>query len=159
MKDAIKYLKRDGIEALSRHLRGIRDYKEANQVFEHVSGIVDFFDTQKSYDLLLQCLKPQRMIRETGDRREYGDFQTPNELTDQVCSFLVKNQIIPQVVIEPTFGKGSFIFSASVQDKNLLFQILSGFAKGERSSCLRSNRIIFLNSCIFSTTFKSISRK
>ena len=125
MKDAIKYLERDGIEALSRHLRRIRDYEEANQVFEHLSGIVDFLDSPKSYDLLLQCLKPQRVIRETGDRREYGDFQTPNELTDQICSFLVKNQIIPQVVIEPTFGKGSFILSVlrTFQSLEVLFGI------------------------------------
>ncbi|NOZ60820.1 MAG: N-6 DNA methylase [Calditrichaeota bacterium] len=46
------------------------------------------------------------------ERREYGDFQTPDELTDLICSFLSEHETQPFSIIEPTFGKGSFILSS-----------------------------------------------
>ncbi|MDI6804374.1 MAG: SAM-dependent methyltransferase [Bacteroidota bacterium] len=45
-------------------------------------------------------------------RREYGDFQTPHNLSKTVCDSLLSSGISPEVLIEPTFGKGSFILSA-----------------------------------------------
>ena len=45
-------------------------------------------------------------------QKEYGDFQTPSELTNQICAFLVKQGIAPKTIIEPTCGQGNFIFSA-----------------------------------------------
>ena len=52
------------------------------------------------------------MVCERSDRREYGDFQTPSELSDSICLYLKDNNILPDVIIEPTFGKGSFVISA-----------------------------------------------
>ncbi len=43
---------------------------------------------------------------------EFGDFQTPTALTDEICRFLHSQGVRPQTVIEPTCGTGSFIFSA-----------------------------------------------
>jgi len=45
-------------------------------------------------------------------RREFGDFQTPGRLSDLGCKILLKEGFTPDIVIEPTFGKGSFIISA-----------------------------------------------
>jgi hypothetical protein len=44
---------------------------------------------------------------------EYGDFQTPLDLAEQVCQKLVALGINPNVIIEPTCGVGHFIDAAS----------------------------------------------
>ena len=43
---------------------------------------------------------------------EFGDFQTPPPLADEVCGFLVSTGIDPDAIIEPTCGSGSFLLSA-----------------------------------------------
>ena len=46
-------------------------------------------------------------------KRELGDYQTPQEFTDMVCNFLLKDRHIrPRVVVEPTCGKGNFLNSS-----------------------------------------------
>jgi hypothetical protein len=40
---------------------------------------------------------------------EYGDFQTPVELAEQICRKLIRHHISPDVIIEPTCGIGNFI--------------------------------------------------
>ncbi len=44
---------------------------------------------------------------------EYGDFQTPLELAQQVCQQLCQLNINPNVIIEPTCGIGNFIHAAT----------------------------------------------
>lgn len=44
---------------------------------------------------------------------EYGDFQTPIELANQVCKKLVELGIKPHIVVEPTCGIGNFVEAAS----------------------------------------------
>lgn len=41
-----------------------------------------------------------------------GDFQTPKSLADSMTKWLVSKKIAPEVVIEPTVGKGSLLKSA-----------------------------------------------
>ena len=40
---------------------------------------------------------------------EYGDFQTPIELANQICHKLVELGVNPEIIIEPTCGIGNFI--------------------------------------------------
>ncbi len=47
--------------------------------------------------------------RKKRDTIEFGDFQTPLELTRQVCDLLVGQQLCPKTIIEPTCGKGTFV--------------------------------------------------
>ncbi|MHA1972575.1 MAG: N-6 DNA methylase [Candidatus Hodarchaeales archaeon] len=44
--------------------------------------------------------------------KEFGDFQTPIELTDKIFCLLKEQGILPSTIIEPTCGYGSFIISA-----------------------------------------------
>src|SRR5882672_2789373 len=44
---------------------------------------------------------------------EFGDFQTPQTLASEVCKLLVQRGIIPDVVLEPTCGAGSFLVAAA----------------------------------------------
>ena len=43
---------------------------------------------------------------------EFGDFQTPPELCDQVCGLLKGMKVDPNSIIEPTCGKGAFLRSS-----------------------------------------------
>ena len=45
-------------------------------------------------------------------KAEFGDFQTPIELTRKVCSMLFRHGLQPISILEPTCGKGSFIVAA-----------------------------------------------
>lgn len=54
------------------------------------------------------------MIRSVSKRRiEYGDFQTPLDLANQVCQKLLDLGIMPDSIIEPTCGIGNFINASS----------------------------------------------
>jgi hypothetical protein len=44
---------------------------------------------------------------------EYGDFQTPIRLADDVALFLHGLEISPSVIVEPTCGLGSFVLAAN----------------------------------------------
>jgi len=50
---------------------------------------------------------------EKNKKIEFGDFQTPKDLADEVCQKLVEIGVSPNYVIEPTCGLGTFLESAS----------------------------------------------
>lgn len=52
------------------------------------------------------------MLAKTANKIEFGDFQTPVSLTEEICRFISKQGISPYTVIEPTCGKGNFIYSS-----------------------------------------------
>ncbi|GBD98492.1 N-6 DNA Methylase [bacterium BMS3Abin07] len=112
MQTAIKYIQHDTIDFLLEKIGKFRDYRKANKLLSSISGIDTFFRNQEDFLTLLELLKPCFMVCEGSDRREYGDFQTPYKLTDSICSYLKTERISPDVIIEPTFGKGSFLLSA-----------------------------------------------
>lgn len=51
------------------------------------------------------------MLKSTLNKKEFGDFQTPIELAENVCQILIEKTIKPELIVEPTCGKGSFIRS------------------------------------------------
>jgi type I restriction-modification system DNA methylase subunit len=112
MKTAIKYIQPTTINFLIEKIGKITDHREANESLNHLTGIDTFFRNQEDFLTLLELLKQNFMICEGVDRREYGDFQTPYKLTDSICSYLDGEGVSPDVIIEPTFGKGSFLLSA-----------------------------------------------
>ncbi len=46
---------------------------------------------------------------------EFGDFQTPRNLAQQCCRLLADLGVAPRSFIEPTCGRGSFLFAAADQ--------------------------------------------
>ncbi|NJS36913.1 MAG: SAM-dependent methyltransferase [Brachymonas sp.] len=44
---------------------------------------------------------------------EFGDFQTPKLLAEQVCDCLLKIGVDPQCIIEPNCGQGQFLLAAA----------------------------------------------
>lgn len=45
-------------------------------------------------------------------KAEYGDFQTPFKLAEQVCDLIVRRGFEPATILEPTCGTGSFLAAA-----------------------------------------------
>ncbi|MEO8498487.1 MAG: N-6 DNA methylase, partial [Planctomycetota bacterium] len=45
-------------------------------------------------------------------RVEFGDFQTPKSLAHSVCDMLVRRQVAPATIIEPTCGVGAFLLES-----------------------------------------------
>lgn len=59
------------------------------------------------------------MARKTLDKWQFGDFQTPDELASRVVDVLAENHgICPDLVIEPTCGKGAFVRAAKCRFPN-----------------------------------------
>src|SRR6266699_712650 len=44
---------------------------------------------------------------------EFGDFQTPLALAQEICSLLVQRNVEAATIIEPTCGAGAFLSAAS----------------------------------------------
>ncbi len=76
---------------------------EINRQIERVCGISNFFTDIEDIRFSL----PETRL----DGYEYGDWQTNLDLTNKVTQ-LVNANFRPQVLIEPTCGKGNFIFAA-----------------------------------------------
>jgi hypothetical protein len=112
MENIYKFLNYQNIDFLWGRLKNYKNYFDANNVLKELSGIHNFFEDQISYIDFHGLLARDLSYVADSERREYGDFQTPTELTDQICSLLEKNNVAPHSIIEPTFGKGSFIISA-----------------------------------------------
>ncbi len=112
MRAALKYLSADNRKNLATECDTIDDYINANEVIFVKSGIVDFFTSKASFTEFKALLiyNNQEAISEAG--REYGDVQTPEDFTDDICLYLRAQGIKPTKIIEPTFGKGNFIISA-----------------------------------------------
>lgn len=62
---------------------------------------------------------PTDLQRTQEARNEYGDWQTSFEFACLVCRYLKHQGVNPQIIIEPTCGKGNFIKAAIVTFDNL----------------------------------------
>ena len=67
-------------------------------------NIPEFFSVVDQF-----LLKSNPKVQKLADM---GDFQTPQDLCDQICTILYDRNICPQILIEPTCGEGNFIFAA-----------------------------------------------
>jgi len=110
MKNALHHIKESTLDFLRSRFKKGQGLNEANEEMLHLSGISAFFPTKPDFLLFFDLLSPRPKVAETIARREYGDFQTPHNLSKTVCGIL--EELSPNILIEPTFGKGSFIVSA-----------------------------------------------
>ncbi len=83
-----------------------------NQSLVLISGIVDFFSCQAELAELILLLTEEMIVVSEPDRKEYGDFQTNSDLAKRVTNLLLEEGASPGILVEPTFGKGSFILAA-----------------------------------------------
>jgi hypothetical protein len=112
MQKALQNIKLSTFDFLKSHFRQVHKIQRANNIINQLCGIENFFRNEFEFSLFVNLLKPGYTVSEAEERREYGDFQTPTTLSDSVCSCLAGEDFSPEILIEPTFGKGSFIISS-----------------------------------------------
>jgi hypothetical protein len=81
------------------------------------TGIINFFNQDEDLvsfrDFLTNSIHKKKSIK------DFGDFQTPDILTDRICKFLSQSGFNPTILIEPTCGEGNFVISALKHFSNL----------------------------------------
>ena len=104
---------------LNDNLKKIASFELANQKMYETFGILHFFYNNEELEALKEVLSETHNVFEEPDREEYGDFQTNSDLANKVTLHLVSKNISPEVVIEPTCGKGNFIIASLHNFKNI----------------------------------------
>ncbi|GHV00449.1 restriction endonuclease NspV [Bacteroidia bacterium] len=101
-----------GLEAISFFRKEQKtDFQKINQLLREQSGVINFFENENDYIQLKQAVEISSPVV-CKSPIEYGDYQTNENLATAITKYLSAKQICPQVLIEPTCGKGSFIISA-----------------------------------------------
>jgi len=158
---------------LKDFLKSTSSFENANQKMFDASGINTFFENEDDF----QGLKESVAIVTTSsveepDRAEYGDFQTNKDLANKIAKHLAKRNISPEIVIEPTCGKGNFIIASLSNFKEVKkifgieiykpyvwetkFSILDFFLSNPESN---KPEITITHYSIFDFNFKNISKQ
>lgn len=96
---------------LKKDIKTWATVQSANAKLCQACGITNFFCNDTEIQQIANELNGINYSVVCEDRAEYGDFQTNQSLTQQIATQLKKEGINPQIVIEPTCGKGNFILS------------------------------------------------
>ena len=106
-------------DLLSEKLSCITNFETANEKLSVAFGINSFFVNQEEFGHFKNAIVISDQVVAEPDRAEYGDFQTNLNLAKSVVKLLNDKKINPQLVIEPTCGKGNFIIAALSSFKRL----------------------------------------
>jgi len=154
-------------------LNNISSFENANQKLFNAFGIHTFFESDIDFLDLKESVSNLAIGSvEEPDRAEYGDFQTNKDLANAVSLHLSKKNILPEIIIEPTCGKGNFIIASLSNFKTVKkvfgieiykpyvwetkFGILDFFLSNPNSYKLE---ITITHCSIFDFDFKSISKQ
>lgn len=96
---------------LFENLKNITSFEIANQKIYTDFRILDFFENNDELKSLKETISISNNIVEE-DRAAYGDFQTNEDLANKIILRLVSRGISPQIIVEPTCGKGNFIVAS-----------------------------------------------
>lgn len=98
---------------LKDFLNNTSSFENVNQKMFDAFGINTFFENDNDFQGLKESVSIVAISSvEEPDRAEYGDFQTNKDLANKVAKHLAKREISPEIVIEPTCGKGNFIVAS-----------------------------------------------
>jgi hypothetical protein len=158
---------------LKDFLNETSSFDNANKKMFDTFGIKTFFENDDDFLRLKESVSFVAISSvEEPDRAEYGDFQTNKDLANKVAKHLAKKNISPEIVIEPTCGKGNFII-ASLSNFNAVkkvfgieiykpyvwetkFSILDFFLSNPDS---HKPEITITHCSIFDFDFKNISKQ
>ena len=104
---------------LNDNLKGISSFEIANQKLFDFFKIKQFFDNNEEVERLKEAISETYSLVEEIDRAEYGDFQTNDDLAHKAILHLVSKNISPEIIVEPTCGKGNFIIASLNNFKNI----------------------------------------
>ncbi len=93
-------------------LLNISVLESANELLQFTTGIKSFFSDEAELKELEEKLSVSLSVIKEPDREEYGDFQTNSMLANKVTNRIHEQGINPEIIIEPTCGKGNFIVAS-----------------------------------------------
>ena len=93
----------------------IDDFQKANKKVYSVCGIKDFFPSKDDFLKVKERIKSNQNLVKEDSRIEYGDFQTPTSLAELIVKKILGNNELPNVILEPTCGKGTFVLAVLKQ--------------------------------------------
>lgn len=157
---------------LNESLKEIVSIEKANQKMYDVFAISHFFENEEDLQMLKETIFDSKTILEETNRAEYGDFQTNENLANNVATHLVSKNILPKVIIEPTCGKGNFIIASLKNFKSISyvfgieiympyvwetkFNIINFFLENPRT---KKPEISILHCNVFDFEFKKIAKQ
>lgn len=100
---------------LFKHWSDDETYEMVNKRIYEEFGIVTFLNDDEELQILKEATSINKPFKDDTERGEYGDFQTNIDLATKVTTYLASKGSSPEIVVEPTCGKGSFII-ASLQN-------------------------------------------
>ena len=106
-------------EFLNDNLKKIMTFEIANQKLYDAFRIINFFENNEELETLKEIISENQNVVEEPDRAEYGDFQTNSALTNKAALYLDSKNILPEIVVESTCGKGNFIIASLQNFKNI----------------------------------------
>ncbi len=113
MKIFEAYISYQATVFLKEYLKNIRSFEIANQKMFDACSINTFFENDDDFKIFIKSLfLSDANLAEEPDRAEYGDFQTNSDLANKIAKQLSLKNISPELVIEPTCGKGNFIIAS-----------------------------------------------
>ena len=157
---------------LHQFLQRISSFDKANDEILLNFGIKDFFADNEEFETLKEIISESKNTLEEPDRAEYGDFQTNADLSDKAIKHLTSKNISPEIIIEPTCGKGNFIIASLKHFKGVQhifgieiykpyvwetkFSILNFFLQHPQNN---KPEILISHCSVFDFDFKSIEMK
>ena len=143
--------------------------KEANKLLQAECGVKGFFANESELLQIVEELNGTYAYEACETNAEYGDFQTNQNLATLVTEKLKNNGLSPQIVVEPTCGKGHFIlsvlntfdnidkiFGIEIQKKHIWqakFNVLDFFINNPDK---RKPEILIIHSNIFDYNYQTI---
>ena len=85
------------IEFFKTNLKNISSINAANNLLKEVSGINIFFNDEKELSELKNIIEEHVPVIEEPNRRAYGDFQTNEDLADNIAKYLYKEGVITRI--------------------------------------------------------------
>ena len=87
-------------------------FENANNFLEEICGVQLFFRNTEELTEFKDEIQHLNNLFEEPNRRAYGDFQTNEDLANNVVKHLIEKGHSPEFIIEPTCGKGKFIIAS-----------------------------------------------
>lgn len=119
MNNSFKQINPNVIDFIGNELSGIQQLNKINDKLQRSCGIINFFENKNELLNFKEKFLQSEDRKETANKSEFGDYQTNSELTDNICKLLKSKKSNPNIVFEPTFGKGNFIISVLNSFENI----------------------------------------
>ncbi len=104
----------ENLNMVNKFLNLKKTIEEINIILKKKTNINQFFrskaDLNEFRHYLLGLLNKKK--KERTSNQDLGDFQTPLDFTDKICQHLQNQNCNPEILLEPTCGKGNFVISA-----------------------------------------------